>query len=189
MKKGILILIAGITILGFILVGFIGAVPTGIIPVVYIDSINIKDMFGNSPTLNESSGVKMINIDWYDRDSYQTVDYEGSTYIGYFFVTTYLHESPTKNYYEYRLPAESPYVTFNPESANAKHQGLILIKQAILTDSQIAGKRTTKKVDVTVQALDGGTQPTDTIRLVIDYARQPHSPGSSSSSGSSDSSI
>lgn len=187
MKKGILILIAGITILGFILVGFMGAVPTGIIPVVYIDSINIKDMFGNEPTLNESSGVKTISIDWYDRDSYQTIDYEGSTYIGYFFVTTYLPESPTKNYYEYRIPDDSPYVTFNPESENAKRQGLILIKQAILTDAQIAGKRTTKKVDITVQALDGGNQPTDTIRLAIDYSKQPHSGGGSSSSGSSSS--
>lgn len=173
MKKGILIFIAGITIVAFVLVGFMGSVPTGIVPVIYINSIAIKTMGGEDPTLNPSSGIKTIDIDWYNRDSYQTVNYQGEIYIGYIFVTSVLPDSATNVLsYEYSVP-ENNYVILNPYSDLSNRQGSILIKQTILSPDSITAGRTTKKVEVAVKATDGGLQPTDTVRLIIDYAKQP----------------
>jgi|GEM_PF-3048860 hypothetical protein len=181
MKKGILIFIAAITIVAFVLVGFLGSVPTGIIPIVYIDTISIKTMDGETPTINPSSGVKTISIDWYDRDSFQTLTYEGETYIGYVFVTSVLPDNATNGVsFEYTVP-ENNYVILNPYSDISSHQGSFLIKQTVLSPESITAGRTTKKVDVTVKATDGGLQPTDTVRLVIDYAKQPLTSSSASS--------
>jgi len=180
MKKGILIFIAAITIVAFVLVGFMGSVPTGIIPVVYIDTVSIKTMGGEDPTVNPSSGIKTIGIDWYDRDSYQTITYADETYIGYIFVTSVLPDSATNVLsFEYTVPSNN-YVILNPYSDISNRQGSILIKQAILTPEAIASGRTTKKVDITVRATDGGLQPTDTVRLIIDYSKQPVNPLSTS---------
>jgi hypothetical protein len=179
MKKGILIFIAGVTIIAFILVGFLGSVPTGIVPVVYIDTISIRTMGGETPTLNPASGVKTVNVDWYDRDSYQTITYNGDTYIGYVFVTVINPDSVTNQSFAYSVP-ENPYVILNPYSDKAKAQGAFFIKQVILTQAQIDGERTTKKVDITVKATDGGREPTDTVRLIVDYSKQPATSASSS---------
>jgi hypothetical protein len=113
-----------------------------------------------------------VNVDWYDRDSYQTITYNGDTYIGYVFVTVINPDSVTNQSFAYSVP-ENPYVILNPYSDKAKAQGAFFIKQVILTQAQIDGERTTKKVDITVKATDGGREPTDTVRLIVDYSKQP----------------
>jgi hypothetical protein len=171
MKKGVLIFIAGVTILAFVLVGFVGSVPTGIVPVIYIESLSIKSMFGENPIVNETTAVKTINVDYYDRDSYTSIDIDGTNYIGYIFTTTVFPENVTYRSFQYSF-GENNFVTFNPDNVMASNAGSILVKEYIRTPEMIAAGRWPKfKIDISCEAMDGGNAPEDTIRLVIDYKR------------------
>lgn len=170
MKKGLLIFIAGVTILAFVLVGFLGSVPTGIVPIIYIESVSIRSMFGENPTVNESTHVKTIDLNYYDRDRYTSIELDGSNYIGYIFTTTVYPENVTYRNFQYSF-GDNNFVIFNPDNVLAANAGSILIKENILSQAMIDAGKTKFKIDISCEAMDGGSAPEDTIRLVVDYKK------------------
>jgi hypothetical protein len=168
MKKGVLIFIAGITLLSFVLVGFIGSIPTGIVPVVYISSVTILDFNGNAPTINPATSVKAITIEYYDRDKYAPFQYQGSEYIAYFFQTSVQPANATNRTFQYRV-GENPYVIIDPDNDQASYKGLFFIKTLEL--ASIDAGITKFKTHIYCNAKDGGNAPEDDILLTVKYVK------------------
>ncbi|MCQ2741745.1 MAG: hypothetical protein MJ239_00355 [Bacilli bacterium] len=166
MKKGLLIFIGVFTILAFVVVGTIGAVPQGITPVIYIQSLNIKSMFGKDPSINPTTKVKTIELDYFDRDLFTEVEYEGEWYIAYSLQVEILPLNVTNRAYEFVVPEGNGFVELNPEDIYAKTRGSLLIKHAT---PEMLGKRTSIKVVIACAPRDGGPAAQDEVTLKVNY--------------------
>jgi hypothetical protein len=168
MKKGVLIFIAGITLLSFVLVGFMGSVPTGIVPVVYISSVQVLDFNGNVPVVNPATQIKTIKINFYDKDKYTPFEYKGANYIAYFFQTAVLPDNATDRTFQYSV-GDNPYVIIDPENEQASYKGLFFIKE--LEQASIDAGITKFKTHIYCNAKDGGNAPEDDVLFTITYIK------------------
>ncbi|MCI2069424.1 MAG: hypothetical protein LKJ88_07675 [Bacilli bacterium] len=155
MKKSVVISIICLALLSIIFVAFFGVTPAGIIPTVYIQSVEIKDMSGNKITKLTAEGEKTITVKFQP-----TLEVESVKYMQYFFTTKIMPEDATLSAIRYYC-AENDFVKVeNPKN------GALLIKQMNLATSSSPYYI----CNITCAADDGGLAGIeDNLKLVIDY--------------------
>jgi hypothetical protein len=151
-----MIAIVCIALLSVIFVAFFGVTPAGIIPTVYIQSVEIKDMEGHAITKRTTEGEKTSTVAFVPT----VTNEEGIKYMQYFFTAEVLPEDATLKSIRYYCP-ENDYVTV----VNAKN-GAFLIKQM-----NVALTATPYYIcEITLTADDGGAAGIeDHLKLVVDY--------------------
>ncbi len=156
MKKAVTLLIGLITLVMVCVVAFFGVYADNLNEIVYIQKVEICDMYGNSISEN-SQGLRVLTLD-FDPD---LEDDDGVEYMQYFF-TVKLNEGydePTNENVLYSFSSSNAYISFAMEGAETK--GAILIKEKTTTPPYAA-------CTITCKANDGGTAR-DTIYLLIQY--------------------
>lgn len=156
MKKAVTLLIGLITLVMVCVVAFFGVYANNLNEIVYIQKIEICDMYGNSIGTN-SQNLRVLTLE-FDPD---LEDDDGVKYMQYFF-TVKLNEGmdePTNESVLYSFASSNAYVSFAMEGAETK--GAILIKEKT-TGQPYASCR------ITCKANDGGTV-SDSIYLFIQY--------------------
>lgn len=166
MKKSVALVIGLLVVVGVALVTFFGTMPANIYPPVYIQTIELLDMYGNP--IEETNGRKILRLefepDLFDEEN----DLE---YMQYFFTVSLNKglEQPTNESVLYsfdekidsadNLPLVSP--------ANGDYSsGALLIKEKTnpqtIQDYFLA-------MTITVRSNDGGIPVSDSCQLIIDF--------------------
>lgn len=159
MKKGTLLLVSLVTVIAVLFVALFGTRPQGIVPVVYIESLQIEPGDGSEVKEDPSIGKYMTFV--YD-PSEETEITEGEKVVPYIFSTKVLPEGVTNSRFEYYFDqdAYSNYLEF-ALSPEAPYSGAFLIKRQEAKRWGI--------VTINVRPLDGGSGKGDTLVLRIDY--------------------
>lgn len=156
MKKSTILVIALISLLAIVFVGFFGVVAQGIQPTVYIESVEIRDSKSN-PYTTFDKNQKTLTLK-YKPNLYDT---DGVTpFMSYYFSTYVLPENATKSSaYIYSCTTNS-YVSFLDA-----YSGQLIIRD--LPDKTVPYQI----VMVTCEANDGGPSGIeDTLRITVDYS-------------------
>ncbi|MFA6830036.1 MAG: hypothetical protein WCR67_04980 [Bacilli bacterium] len=147
MKKGVGLIIACICALAIVFVGFFGTRAVGIDPVIYIESVTIKDM-NNDDVPKDASGKRTLVLPF--EENFR--DEDDKPIMQYYFNTAILPENATTHNIKYRCGNEN--VTF-PSAFG----GALVIKK---TGSIIV-------TTIICEANDGGPSfISDSITLVVD---------------------
>jgi hypothetical protein len=155
MKKSVLITILCLALLSVMFVAFFGVSPAGIVPTVYIESVEIKDMDGHPIDKHTASGEKTMTIPFR-----ATAETDGKKSMPYFLTAEVLPEDATLKAIRYYCP-ENDFVAV----ANPKNGALLISEMNLaLTSSPYY------ICDITLSADDGGKAGIeDHLKLVIDY--------------------
>ena len=167
MRKSVALIISLVVLVGACLVAFFGTIPANISPTVYIETIELLDMYGQ-PLETSVNGQKLLRLDFVPdlRDDENDTDY-----MQYFF-TVNLNEGlepPTHESVLYIMDIQNDPVDDMPLMAPANgdySSGAFLIKERknIQNVSDYFLFRT-----ITVQSNDGGNPVTDRCLLLINY--------------------
>ena len=166
MKKSVALIIGLLVVVGVALVTFFGTMPANIYPPVYIQTIELLDMYGNP--IEETNGRKILRLE-FEPDLFD--EENNLEYMQYFFTVDLNQglEEPTNEDVLYVFGVQNDPADGKPlvEPANGNYStGAILIKKR---------KNIVNPVDyfyslnVTVESNDGGPKVSDSCLLVVNY--------------------
>lgn len=160
MKKLASILVMAVTLIAIVFVAVFGTQPQGIIPKVYIETIQIQPSDGSQ--YNEEKRTMVLKYDENQEFVYGETGHEQYA-MSYIFTTSIYPEDVTDRSFRYYIDEESTskYMDFPPDSESAPRRGAFLVKR--VEDKKIA------TVTIFCRTLDGGKAPTDQLTVVIDY--------------------
>ena len=166
MRKSVALIIALVVLVGISLVSFFGTLPPNIYPPVYIQSIELLDMY--SKPIPETNGTKILNLNF----KADLIDPETNTeYMQYFFTVDLNKglEEPTNEDVLYVFGVQNDPADGKPlvEPANGNYStGAILMKKR---NNIVNPVDYFYSLNVTVESNDGGPKVSDSCLLVVNY--------------------
>lgn len=155
MKKSVSLIVFAVSLLAIVFVAIFGTKPQGIVPKIYMESIQIKPS-DNSQYDEEQN--KMVLV--YDEE--QEVYYDGNYYMPYIFNTIVLPENATDRSFVYYFDdSYKLYLDFPVDNEGAKFRGAFMVRKNVHKKFQAA--------KINCKPLDGGKAPVATMTIVIDY--------------------
>ncbi len=169
MKKSVSLIVFAVSLLAIVFVAIFGTKPQGIVPKIYMESIQIKP--SDNSQYDETQN-KMVLV--YDEE--QEVYYDGNYYMPYIFSTIVLPENATDRSFVYYFDESyKPFLDFPLDNEGAKFRGAFMVKKNVHKKFQA--------VKINCKPLDGGKAPVATLTVVIDY-RNVYEPMTSKVEGS-----